>query len=109
MNKKGVAIFTVAISCGLIWFVASGNLAYLYALHLESKWAPANPQTKLELENYLSLYSTREIEPAESMWGENYVLQDNEKMIQYRILWSAPLDVVYDKQNNIVNIYTSYE
>ena len=30
-------------------------------------------------------------------------------MIQYMILWNAPLDVVYDKRDRIVMIYTSYE
>ena len=32
-----------------------------------------------------------------------------ERMIQYRLLYSAPLDVVYTSNNTIVAIYTSYE
>lgn len=40
-----------------------------------------------------------------------YKLKSNERMMQYQILWNkdCPLDVVYDQNNNIVQIYTSYE
>jgi hypothetical protein len=57
----------------------------------------------------LSLYSMRQIQPAESCWGSRRQLASGETMIQYLILWHAPLDVVYDQGNRIQMIYTSYE
>lgn len=43
------------------------------------------------------------------MWGKDHVLNRGGKMIQYRIVWDSPLDVVYDDHDNIMAIYTSYE
>ena len=82
---------------------------YLWALHLEDKWHAASPKTKAQLESCLSLYSEREIQTSQSMWGHDYRLQPGERMVQYRLLYSAPLDVVYTSTNTIVAIYTSYE
>lgn len=82
---------------------------YFWALHLESKWDPANPKTKAELESYLSLYSQPDIQPSQSVWGRSHKLHPGERMTQYLLLWSAPLDVVYSSNNIVVAIYTSYE
>jgi len=82
---------------------------YFWALHLESKWSPAHPTNRAQLESYLSLYSQREIATPQSLWGHNYQLQAGERMIQYRLLYRAPLDVVYTTNDTIVAIYTSYE
>jgi len=83
--------------------------SYLWALHLESRWYPANPKTQTELESYLSLYSVHDIQPAESEWGLDHKLQPGERMTRYLLLWAAPLDVVYTTNNAVVTIYTSYE
>jgi hypothetical protein len=95
----------------IVWFTYTGGTAYIYARYLESKWAPAAPKTKQALEKHLHLYYTRTIDPKDSMWGSHYQLRENEHMIQYCILWNkrCPLDVVYDSQDNIVRIFTSYE
>ena len=86
-----------------------GFAPYMWASHLESKWYPAHPRTKTELEAFLSLYSQRDIQPSESDWGRNHQLQSGERMTQYLLLWNAPLDVVYTSDDTIVAIYTSYE
>lgn len=91
------------------WEFAHGIIAYIYALKLESAWRAARPRTRLELERHLHLYSTRTIVPAESCWARNYKLKAGESMLQYEILWHAPLDVVYDQTGRIVMIITSYE
>ena len=90
----------------MIWIVEA---PYLYALYLESNWSKVNPTSRAGLEKYLHLYSTREISPSESNWGRDYKLGEGERMVQYLILWKEPLDVVYDKDENIMVIYTSYE
>ena len=82
---------------------------YMWARHLEARWQPADPKTKVELESFLSLYSQREIQPSESGWGGHHQLQSGERMTQYLLLWNAPLEVVYTSSNTIVEIYTSYE
>ena len=114
MNKRtriiGIAAVTALIAA-FIWLTATGATAYLYALHLESKWSKADPKTKVDMEKYLHFYSLQEIQPKDSMWGSGYALKDGERMMQYRILWNknCPLDVVYDKDDTISAIYTSYE
>ena len=114
MNKR-TRVFGIATAAALIaalaWFTATGTTAYLYALHLESKWSKAEPKTKVDMEKYLHFYSLREIQPKDSMWGNGYELKDGERMMQYCILWNknCPLDVVYDKDDAIRAIYTSYE
>ena len=114
MNKRtklfGITAATALIAA-LIWFTADGGFAYIYALHLESKWSKADPKTRADLEKYLHCYSLREIQPNDSMWGNGYELKNGERMMQYCILWNknCPLDVVYDKDDAIRAIFTSYE
>ncbi len=104
-------LFVIGISFGLFmtFLIATGFLAYMYAVHLEDQWVPADPKTKAELEAFLHCYSARVIQPKESLWGRGYKLRSGERMVQYLILWSAPLDVVYDAEDNIKATYTSYE
>jgi uncharacterized membrane protein len=83
--------------------------SYYWALHLESKWSAAKPTTRVQLESFLSLYSQREIQPSQSDWGRDYQLKPGERMIQYMLLYRAPLDVVYTTNDTIAAIYTSYE
>ncbi len=113
-RRRGVRIAVrVFGSVLLLAFLAvvSEIAPYMWALHLEAKWQPASPKTKAQLESFLSLYSEREIQTTQSMWGYDYQLQPGERMIQYRLLYSAsaPLDVVYTTNDTIVQIYTSYE
>lgn len=98
---------TLCILAFLFYLIVGGP--YFWALHLESKWQPAKPATMAGLESHLSLYSKRDIAPARSDWGRNHKLLPGERMTQYLLLWSAPLDVVYTSDNLIVTIYTSYE
>lgn len=91
------------------WDTPHGIVAYLYAGSLENGWYEAHPKTRAELEKFLHLYSTRTITPAQSCWGRHRPLASGETMIQYQILWHAPLDVVYDASGRITAIFTSYE
>ncbi len=122
----GVLGIVLAVRCRALWtkalssivalggviifsYITASATPYLWASYLESKWHPARPDTKEALESHLSLYRKYEITPAESSWGRNHVLDRGHRMIRYMILWNAPLDVVYDENNGIVRIYTSYE
>jgi hypothetical protein len=99
----------VGLSILLLMIFCFESFPYFYALQLEAVWSKTQPTTRAGLEKHLHLYSTRQISPSLSDWGKNYKLGEGEKMLQYSILWNAPLDVVYDKHDNIVTIYTSYE
>jgi len=92
-----------------VWLYSTGVGAYLYAVYLEAKWSAADPETRIELEQHLSLYSIEDVEPSQSAWGRYHKMQRGERMVRYMILGSAPLDVVYDERDNITGIYTSYE
>jgi hypothetical protein len=85
------------------------DIAYFYALILESRWERAKPETRAQLEHYIWLASVRAILPHESRWGRSYELKPGEHMTQYLILGHAPLDVVYDQGDRIQAIFTSYE
>jgi len=82
---------------------------YLWATHLETKWRARHPTTKAQMEGCLSLYTAHNIQPSESLWGRTYQLGPGERMTQYRLLYIAPLDVVYRSNDTVVSIYTSYE
>lgn len=91
------------------WEFAHGLIAYLYALKLETAWHRARPRTRAELERHLHWYSTRTILPAQSCWGRYHTFKPGETLLQYEILWHAPLDVLYDQSGRVVLIFTSYE
>lgn len=99
ITASGVSV----VSAGFLYLGAS----YGWALHLESRWRSAEPNTKADLEACLSLYLHHEIQPIESGWGSTHDLKNGEKMIQYLLLWSAPLDVVYAAYDRVVAIYSS--
>ena len=43
------------------------------------------------------------------MWGRDYVLKPDERMIQYLVFAKEPFDVVLDRESNVVVAFTSYE
>jgi hypothetical protein len=91
------------------WEYSHDLIAYLYALHLEAKRVQDPPHSRADLERQLRFYSMRTIVPQESCWGRNYELEPRDSMVQYLILWHAPLDVVYDAHQGVKAIFTSYE
>jgi hypothetical protein len=103
------ALAVLSVILFIVVLAASGIPGCLWAGYLESKWDPAKPRTRAELEQHLFLYSVRSIAPSESLRGRSYRLNPNESMVQYLILWSAPLDVVYDDGGQIQRIFTSYK
>ena len=98
----GVISFFVCV----FYLVAMGP--YMWALHLESKWRPANPQTMSDLESKLSGYTKTDVQPTQSAWGQGHKLGEGDRMTRYSLM-GAPLDVVYSPDDRIVAIYTTYE
>lgn len=100
------------VTSTVFFLIAAYSLLFLpygWALHLESKWRPANPKSRTELESHLSLYTKRDILPEVSAWGRDHKLQTGERMTRYSLLGLLPLDVVYTSDDAIVTIYTTYE
>lgn len=96
------------VSLSVLLFL-TGVPGYLWALHLERSWSRTAPASRADLESHLALYSTEIISPSQSAWGCHYILMPGERMIRYNLLWSAPLDVVYNSDDRIRRIFTTYE
>jgi hypothetical protein len=112
MRRRGtrVAALIGGVFCLLVFaFYAVLTGPYVWALHLESKWRPADPQTRLEMESFLSLYSQREIDIDTSPWARGSEFNPGDRMIRYSVLLGAPLDVVYTRDDLVVGIFTTYE
>lgn len=105
-----VASVVVAALVGApgLWLIVT-IVPYLWAVHLEDGWHRAHPRTRAEMESHLSLYYTEEIQPAQSAFGRSHELAPGEHMTRYMLMWTQPLDVVYDEAGGVVAIYTSYE
>lgn len=107
--KLGVGILLLALISGFLSIGGLDGTSYMFACLLESRWSEADPKTKIEMESYLHLYTTKQIHPTNSGWGSHYELKNGERMIQYMILFRSPLDVVYDSNDFVKAIFTSYE
>lgn len=105
------AAFILAFLVVAVEFSPYQLISTMWAYHLQPKWEAANPQTKAQLEACLSLYSKREIQPSQSAWAQGLYpeLGPGERMLRYRLLYRAPLDVVYRSNDTIAVILTSYE
>jgi len=103
-----IMILLGLLTVGLI-VIAGDFPAYIHTVQLEEQWTNTKPKTKAELEKILDNYFTRIIKPSGSLSGYKHKLKDNEIMVQYLIAQKMPLDVVYDHENNIKALYTSYK
>src|SRR5690349_20353155 len=77
LTKIILLVLTIVIGATGAVF-AAGFGSYLWALHLETQWRPAQPKTRAALESHLSLYRTKSIQPKDSLWGNRYELKDGE-------------------------------
>ena len=87
----------------------SDAAAYMYALSIEDDFMKSETQADLERIVVPCSAAPKQIPPSASAWGGNYVLKDGERMVQYMIKDHAPLEVVYDHQNRVQAVFTSYE
>lgn len=113
-----LAIFLITI---IVWFHNTGVFSYIYTLNLENQWNKLEESNKLlskktsrmDFEKILYkipfLVKHKKVTPAQSGWGNDYKMQDGEIMIQYTIASKCDMEVVYDSNNDIVVIFTSYE
>jgi hypothetical protein len=102
--KKKILILVIL---GLIMAVAYLTVPYFYCLSKENEWIAC--KTVGELENNLLLYSKSTINPSDSDWGNDYVLQSDEKMVRYMVLYLEPVDVVTNASGDVLHLFLSYE
>jgi len=103
-----IAFAVVTLIGAAIALCYSTSLSYVYCLIREDSWLSA--QTEADLDGRMwAFYRKRSIAPSDSMWGRNYVLQPDERIVQYLVFAKEPLDVVLDDKSRIVAAFTSYE
>jgi len=90
-----------------IYFIGPYFVAHYQYEKLANK--PNIKFSKKEIENELFWYSDKQISIEESNWGKFTKLKNGEYCMQYLILWIEPIDVVYDENNTVVHIFSSYE
>lgn len=105
------ALIDLLLIIGPLLIATTDCGSYCVALTMEPLWLGQGVNTRGQLERRLFFTRSRQIDPADSMWGHVHRLKPGEQMIQYGIMWNfdCPLDVVYDSLDRIVQIYTSYE
>ena len=110
-RKRTIAIGVVLI--GVIAAIAAYKYftrisTYFYAQRVYSRCLTIN--TKVGIEALMDgIASSRQIPPAESPWGHDYVLTNGEYMVQYMVKGIEPIDIVYNAQNQVVIRFESYE
>jgi hypothetical protein len=104
-----LTVFAVTASGAMVIALCYGTpLSYFYCLAREKAWLAAKTESELDRRMW-AFYSKRPILPSNSMWGDNYVLQPGERMVQYLVFGKEPLDVVLDGESRVVAAFTSYE
>ena len=107
MKRRKIILVVAAVLIGtcVLFPFASYRLAdYEY-----EKLVQAKPATKAEVERILFLYSARQIDIKESMWGKTYQLKAGEACFQYLILRKEPIDIVFDQGNRVKAVFSSFE
>ncbi|MCI5122186.1 MAG: hypothetical protein D3908_13540 [Candidatus Electrothrix sp. AUS4] len=109
MAKKNLIKVSGSIGAIILVIIAGYLLPYAVADYQYEKLIAKNNLTKQDVENSFFLYSGKEINIKDSMWGKNYQLSTGEYCWQYMILWTEPIDIVYDTNNKVMKIFASYE
>ncbi|HEU5124343.1 MAG TPA: hypothetical protein VFW05_09800 [Verrucomicrobiae bacterium] len=102
------ACAVVAVAGALIALCYGTPLSYIYCLAREKSWLAAKTEAELDGRMW-AFYTKRSIAPSNSMWGHDYALKPDERMVQYLVFAKEPLDVVFDRDSRVVAAFTSYE
>ena len=82
---------------------------YKLADYEYEKLVQAKPSTKVEVERILFLYSAKQIDIKISSWGKTYQLESGDVCFQYLILGREPIDIVFNQENHVKAIFSSFE
>ncbi|MBQ9344688.1 MAG: hypothetical protein IJT88_05685 [Kiritimatiellae bacterium] len=107
---RGVEAVVLAV---LFWGATLGfQGAWPYGVaNWTSAWLGKAKPAKEKVDRRLWFCSALEIEMKDSWWGRNYVLQEGEWCVQYRVFGSEewPIDVVYGPEGRVRVVFDSYE
>lgn len=85
------------------------GLSYAMATYQYEMLVASKPSSKVEVERLLFLCSARKIDIKDSLWAKDTALATGESCWQYKIFWRDPIDVVYDEQGRVKDIFPSFE
>lgn len=100
-------VFISVVALGILMLYVS-PLSYLYCVSRESSWLKATNEKDME-SRLGAFYTKRAISPGVSSWGRDHVMKNGQRMTQYLIFNKEPLDVVYNADDTVDTVYTSYE
>jgi hypothetical protein len=81
---------------------------FVASIQYEMLW-PNQQLNKYDVEKKLFFYTAKEIPITDSSWGKTYKMKQGESCWQYNILWTEPIDIVYDENQKVVTIFASFE
>lgn len=109
MNKKNLVKISFGVAAIIIFIIVVLYLPYIVANYQYEKLIAESNLTKEDVETNLFLYSGNKINISDSLWGKDYQLSSGDSCWQYMILWSEPIDIVYDDNNKVKKIFASFE
>jgi len=108
INKTVIVIVSEIIILGVFW-IALYTAGYFLADYQYEKLIESGAKTKIQVEDILFLYKSKNIGIEKAMWGKEYSLKKEEYCCQYVILLMNPIDVIYDQNDNVIRVFASYE
>ena len=108
LKRKWVIWGAILLLLALSPFLYNG-LSYALATHQYEKLVGSKASSKADVERLLFLCSARKIDIKDSLWANDTALATGESCWQYKVLWRDPIDVVYDAQGRVKNIFPSFE
>jgi hypothetical protein len=109
MNFKRKAFLIAPIIIIGLLVLLYPAVSYWWADHEYRKLIRQKVGTKADVESLLFLYSAKQIEIKESMWGRDYKLRPGDFCVQYNIMGRDPIDIIFDHDNRVQMILSSYE
>lgn len=84
-------------------------ISYWLADYEYEKLVQLKPVTKDGVERILFLCTVKQIDIKKSLWGNTYQLKSGEVCYQYLILGREPIDIVFNQDNHVEAIFSSFE
>ena len=107
-KKKPILVTITIVLLVAIFVIGWIYVPYLIVDHQYNLLIDKNIRTRADVEKSLFLFDSRQISIEESLWGNTHLLKPGEYCQQYLIL-NQPIDIVYNHNDDVVAIYSSYE
>jgi hypothetical protein len=101
-----ILIITVVLGGGCLLFPL---ISYRVADYEYEKLVQLKPDTKDAVERILFLCSIKQIDIKNSLWGKHYQIESGDVCFQYLILGREPIDIVFNRENHVTAIFSSFE